>query len=72
MENVGIEKKQGQCHGMNTSHRCMQRVFSGGFFINNDTSYRICGRPFCLLCGNKRGLRENYFRCDIHQEIGEE
>ena len=53
--------------GIPTRHRCMQRVFSGGYYNGEDSSDIICGIAFCLLCGNERGLEEGTYRCAIHQ-----
>ena len=61
-ENVLCE----ECKEFRTNHRCSQRVFCNGYYVDNDKSYLICGRAICSICCQRRGL-ENIYRCCVHQ-----
>ena len=53
------------CNGIMTHHRCMFRMNNGKYF-EHDINDRICGKPFCLICANDRGLEEGVWRCADH------
>ena len=43
----------------------MVKVPEGGFY-ETDPNDRFCGRVFCLICAEARGLPHNTLMCDHH------
>ena len=55
--------KCSECGIINTNHRCMYEVRTGGFMDGNK---QICGIPFCRMCAGARGCEDGVNRCSAH------
>ena len=59
------EERSNGCVRFPSSHRCIAKVSEGRFYETNPND-RFCGRVFCLICAEARGLPHNTLMCDHH------